>query len=137
MVLLKSMLLFGGFGLMALALAVLTYDLSLLFVYRRAVASGASLDAVASRPLRWRMVIALLILGWMPLLLALGFVLDSATVGSGPRFVPLAEDVAVCSICERTLSTAGPQASARKGVTTENQPSPFFAASRRRANFVG
>ena len=151
MVLLKYLLFIGGFGLMAVALAVLTYDLSLLFIYRRAVKSGASLDAVTSRPLRWRMIIALLILGWMPVLLALGIIIipsgkaavrvskssgvKAGTLYPGAHFlIPFAEDVAVFDIRDQVYSTAGPQAPARKGETTENQPSPFFAQSREGLN---
>jgi hypothetical protein len=143
MVALKSLLLMGGVGMMALALAVLTYDLSLLFICRRALASGASLDAVTSRPLRWRMILALLILGWTPLLIALGVMIapdPQAASGVSQPFVmlglfpgahfvvPLAEGVGVIHPRERVSS-------ARPRERAENPPSSLVAlpptASRR------
>ncbi len=151
MVALKYLLLVGGFGMMAVALAFLTYDLSLLFIHRRALASGASLDAVTTRPVRWRIIAALLVLGWAPLLIALGIVIipsgqaavrvskssgvKAGTLYAGAHFVvPLVEDVAVFDIRDRVYSTAGPQAPARKEETPANQPAPFFAQSREGLN---
>lgn len=71
MLFLKYLLLAGGIAMIVAAAGMLAYDLWLESEYRRAVAAGTT--AVAPR-MRWRGALALALLAWGPLLIALSIV---------------------------------------------------------------
>jgi regulator of protease activity HflC (stomatin/prohibitin superfamily) len=73
MLFLKYLLMTGGFGLILIALGILAYDLTMELQYRRAMAAGGT--ALPPIPkLRWRTSLALAILAWAPILIALSIV---------------------------------------------------------------
>lgn len=70
MLFLKYLLLTGGVGMILAAIGILTYDLVLEMRYRAAVAAGS---AAMAKP-RWRTAVALAMLAWAPILIALSIV---------------------------------------------------------------
>jgi regulator of protease activity HflC (stomatin/prohibitin superfamily) len=81
MLFLKYLLMTGGVGMILIALGILAYDLTMELQYRRAMAGGvAPLPAVPK--LRWRTTMALAMLAWAPILIALSIVvIPSGTAG--------------------------------------------------------
>ena len=81
MLFLKYLLMTGGVGMILIALGILTYDLTMELQYRRAMAGGvAPLPAIPK--LRWRTTMALAMLAWAPILIALSIVvIPSGTAG--------------------------------------------------------
>jgi len=81
MLFLKYLLLTGGVGMILIALGILAYDLTMELQYRRAMAGGvAPLPAIPK--LRWRTTMALAMLAWAPILIALSIVvIPSGTAG--------------------------------------------------------
>jgi regulator of protease activity HflC (stomatin/prohibitin superfamily) len=74
MLLLKYLLMWGGIGMIVTAAAMLRYDVYLDSQYRRAVATG-KLESTSARPyIRWRGTLALALMAWGPILLALGII---------------------------------------------------------------
>ncbi len=81
MLFLKYLLMTGGVGMILIALGILAYDLTMELQYRRAMAGGvAPLPAIPK--LRWRTTMALAMLAWAPILIALSIVvIPSGTAG--------------------------------------------------------
>jgi len=81
MLFLKFVLMTGGVGMMLVALGILAYDLTMELHYRRAMAGGGTpLPAIPKW--RWRTEIALAMLAWAPILIALSIVvMPSGTAG--------------------------------------------------------
>jgi regulator of protease activity HflC (stomatin/prohibitin superfamily) len=81
MLFLKYLLMTGGVGMILIALGILAYDLTMELQYRRAMAGGvAPLRAIPK--LRWRTTMALAMLAWAPILIALSIVvIPSGTAG--------------------------------------------------------
>ena len=81
MLFLKYLLLTGGVGMILMALGILAYDRTMELQYRRAMAGGvAPLPAIPK--LRWRTTMALAMLAWAPILIALSIVvIPSGTAG--------------------------------------------------------
>jgi len=73
MLFLRYLLMAGGIGMMLAAAGILIYDAFLLVTYRRALAAGTTLPA--PQPIRWRTSVALAMLAWAPLLVALSIVI--------------------------------------------------------------
>jgi regulator of protease activity HflC (stomatin/prohibitin superfamily) len=82
----KYLLMTAGVGLFIAGAAVLAYDFWLALQYKRALASGTE-GVVAPTPVRWRMTVALIALGWAPMLIALAIVV----VPSGMAGVRISE----------------------------------------------
>jgi regulator of protease activity HflC (stomatin/prohibitin superfamily) len=110
MLFLKQLLLWGGVGMIAIAAGILIYDLRREWQLKLAAASGAPQAPLPQ--IRWRASLALALLAWGPILLALGImvvpsgmagVLISQTNGAssdvlypGAHFViPFAENIAL------------------------------------------
>src|SRR5437867_11057276 len=72
MLILKYLLLYGGIGMAVFAAGILVHDLYLELEYRKAQSAGTALPAPPQ--IRWRSALALALLAWAPLLIALGIV---------------------------------------------------------------
>jgi hypothetical protein len=112
MLFLKYLLLWGGIGMIATAIGILARDFYFEFKYRQSLAAGGTTEAVVKPELRWRASIALALLAWGPILLALSIVVVPSGMGGvrisqtsgtlpgtlypGAHFVtPLAESLAL------------------------------------------
>ena len=121
MLALKYLLMFGGFGMILVAVGILGYDLYAEMLRRRALATpGADVPPIPER--RWRTSIALILLAWAPILLAFSIVVvptgmggvrvsqTSGTVAGtlypGVHMVkPLLEDVALFDTRDQVFTT--------------------------------
>ena len=79
MLALKNVLLWGGIAMMVTAAGILLYDLRRKWQYSLEVASETQANPVPTPSVRWRISLALVLLAWGPMLLALGI----AVVPSG------------------------------------------------------
>jgi regulator of protease activity HflC (stomatin/prohibitin superfamily) len=120
MLALKNLLMAGGIGMIVAAVGILGYDLYREVLYRRALATpGTVAVAVVAR---WRMSLALAMLAWGPLLLALSIVVvpsgmagvrvsqtrgtETGTLYPGAHLVtPLFEDVALFDTRDQIFTT--------------------------------
>jgi regulator of protease activity HflC (stomatin/prohibitin superfamily) len=122
MLFLKYLLMTGGIGMMLVAVGILTYDLSMEVRYRRAQAAGGTGPMPAVPQLRWRTAIALAMLAWAPILIALSIVVIpsgmagvrvsqtqgtlAGTLYPGVHFVaPLLETVALFDTRDQLFTT--------------------------------
>jgi regulator of protease activity HflC (stomatin/prohibitin superfamily) len=120
MLIVRYLLMFGGIGMAVLAAGILIHDLYLEMQYRKAQTTGAALPAPPL--IRWRSALALALLAWAPLLVALGVVLVpsgmaavriSQTSGTipgtlypGAHFItPVAEEIALFDTRDQLFST--------------------------------
>ena len=130
MLFVKYLLMTGGIGMFLTAAGILTYDTYLGMQYRRALAADGSETVPAVPQLRWRVSLALAMLAWAPLLLALSIVVvPSGTAGvrvsqskgtlagtfyPGVHFVtPLLEEVALFDTRDQLFTTGNPEDSAK------------------------
>jgi regulator of protease activity HflC (stomatin/prohibitin superfamily) len=122
MLVLRNLLMYGGFGMILMAMGILGYDLYLEVLYRKALATPG-VTPIATAPVwRWRRSLALLLLAWGPILLAFSIVVvPSGMAGirvsqsSGTRpgtlypgvhlIAPLVEDVAIFDIRDQVFTT--------------------------------
>ena len=74
MLFLKYMLMSGGIGMILVAAGILSYDLYLEIQYRRAVAVAGAGPIATAPPVRWRTGLALVLLAWAPMLVALSII---------------------------------------------------------------
>ena len=122
MLFLKYMLMWGGIGMIAVAAGILAYDLYLELKYRQALAEAGPGPLPPVRRIRWRGALALSLLAWGPILLALGIVVVPAgmagvrvsqtkgtlagTLYPGVHLVtPLAESVALFDTRDQLFTT--------------------------------
>ena len=122
MLFLKYALMFGGLAMMAAAMGILLYDLRRNWLYKVATAGGAQASVAVAAEMRWRTTLALLLLAWGPIILALGIivvpsgmagVVVSQTSGTLPGtlypgihfVVPLAENVALFDTRDQLFTT--------------------------------
>ncbi len=75
MLLLKYLLLSAGIAMFVIAAGILTYDLYLLLLYRRARLHPEAGPVPAPSPVRWRTSIALAMLAWAPLVISAAIVI--------------------------------------------------------------
>ena len=85
MLVFKYVLMVSGIGLIAVAVAIVAYDLFLKMQYRHSVAAGVELPE--PEPIRWKMTVVLFALAWAPMLIAAGI----AVVPSGSAGVRVSE----------------------------------------------
>src|SRR6266576_3929138 len=82
MLFIKYLLMTGGIGMILIALGILAHDLTMELQYRRAMAAGEAAPLPAIPKLRWRTAMALAMLAWAPILIALSIVVvPSGTAG--------------------------------------------------------
>src|SRR4029077_3121025 len=122
MILLKYLLLLGGVGMIAAAIAMLSRDVFLLIKHKQSIPAEAAAPLTEAPVVRWRAPLALALLAWGPILLALGIVVvpsgmagvrisqSSGTVPGtlypGAHFVtPLAEAVALFDTRDQLFTT--------------------------------
>jgi regulator of protease activity HflC (stomatin/prohibitin superfamily) len=74
MVLLKYLLLLGGAGMIAAAIAMLSRDLYLISKHRELVATSGAAPVSPAPAVHWRAELALALLAWGPIILAMGIV---------------------------------------------------------------
>jgi regulator of protease activity HflC (stomatin/prohibitin superfamily) len=80
MLFLKYLLLCGGIGMIAGAIGILARDFYFRLKYRQSQAAGTT-PAAANPPVHWRVSIALALLAWGPILLALSIVVVPSGMG--------------------------------------------------------
>jgi hypothetical protein len=68
----KTALVFAGIGMVLAAAGILTHDLALEIQYRSAFATSVGPIPPIPKP-RWRAAAAFAMLGWAPLMIAVGF----------------------------------------------------------------
>src|ERR1700688_2037683 len=122
MLFLKYLLLWGGIGMIATALGILGRDFYSEFKHRQALTTNATTPATGHPEIRWRASIALVLLAWGPILLALSIVVVpngmggvrvSQTSGTlpgtlypGAHFItPFAESVALFDTRDQLFTT--------------------------------
>ena len=130
MLFLRYLLMFLGVGMILAAIGILTYDWYTNL--REPAEAGTGTDApTISRAIRWRPALALAMLGWGPILLALSIVVVSSgmagirvsqtqgtlsgTLYPGVHFViPLAESVALFDTRDQLFTTGAPEHDGKK-----------------------
>src|ERR1700690_2279954 len=122
MLFLKYLLMWGGIGMIAVAAGILAYDIYLEMKYRQALAVAGAGPLPPTPVVRWRGALALALLAWGPIVLALGIVVvPSGTAGvrvsqssgtlpgtlyPGAHFlVPLAENVVLFDTRDQLFTT--------------------------------
>ena len=140
MLALKYLLITGGIGMIAAALAILTYDLYREMLYRRLLQTPGGAVSAAPVVVRWRTSLALGMLAWGPLLLAFSIVVVPSgmaavqvselsgtvpgTLYPGAHMItPLVESVAMFDIRDQIFTTGGSEDGkvAAKNVTDKSQ----------------
>ena len=134
----RNLLLYGGVGMILAAAGILGYDLHMEFKYRQAMlAPGAGTLPPIPR-MRWRASLALALLAWGPILVAMGIVVVpsgvagvrvsqtkgtlAGTLYPGAHFVtPMAESVALFDTRDQ-LFTTGALEQSSKGVAVQSEP---------------
>src|SRR5256885_2151066 len=74
MLALRDLLMYGGLGMILVALGILGYDLYRELLYRKALATAGVAPMPAAPTWRWRTSLGLLLLAWGPILLAFSIV---------------------------------------------------------------
>jgi regulator of protease activity HflC (stomatin/prohibitin superfamily) len=122
MLVLRNLLMYGGFGMILVALGIFAYDLYRELLYRRALASPGIMPIPKAPEWRWRRSVALVFLAWGPILVAFSIVVVpsgmagvrvSQTSGTEPGTLypgvhlvkPLVEDVALFDIRDQVFTT--------------------------------
>jgi len=121
MLFLKYLLMYGGFGMMATAAAMLIYDLHQVQKYRQMLAANPE-ATLQSPTMRWQSILALALLAWGPIVIAMGIVVVhsgmaavrisqtrgtlAGTLYPGAHFVtPFAESVALFDTRDQIFTT--------------------------------
>jgi len=122
MLALKYLLISGGLGMILVAVGILGYDLYRELLHRRSLASPGAVPVQPLSELRWRTSLALVLLAWGPILLALSIVVVPSgmagirvsemsgtvpgTLYPGVHFVtPLVQEVAVFDTRDQVFTT--------------------------------
>ena len=138
MLFLKNLLMWGGVGMIVTALSILAYDLFLLNQHRQISVVGPDEKLTPEPRVRWRISLALVLLAWAPLLVALSIIVVpsgmagvrisqtsgtlAGTLYPGVHFVtPLLESVAFFDTRDQLFTTGGVEEVAAKSTT--NLPS--------------
>jgi regulator of protease activity HflC (stomatin/prohibitin superfamily) len=141
MIFLKYLLMLGGAGMIAAAIAMLSRDVYLIFKHKQSATTDPASPAAEPPSLRWRAPLALALLAWGPILLALGFVVVpsgmagvrvSQTSGTlpgtlypGAHFLtPLAESIVLFDTRDQLFTTGAVEDG--KAASTKTLPSTDF-----------
>ena len=141
MLFLKYLLMLSGIAMITVAAGILTYDIYLEIKYRRALAMADAGPLPPVPQMRWRSSLALVLLAWGPILLALGIVVVPSgmagvrvsqssgtlpgTLYPGAHFlVPLAENVVLFDTRDQLFTTGALEdaSSAGPGKGTKSEP---------------
>jgi len=141
MLFVKYLLMLGGIGMMTVAAAILAYDIYFGMKYRQAVAAAGAGPLPPEPLMRWRSSLALALLAWGPIVLALGIVVVpsgmagvrvSQTSGTLPGalypgahfLVPLAESIVVFDTRDQlfTTGTLENEGAGGSGKGTKSEP---------------
>jgi regulator of protease activity HflC (stomatin/prohibitin superfamily) len=142
MLFLKYLLMSGGIGMIVAAVGILAYDVYLEVKYRQALAVAGATPLPPIPHVRWRGALALALLAWGPILLALGIVVVpsgmagvriSQTSGTlpgtlypGAHFItPLAETVALFDTRDQLFATGALENSAQEQSRTNMKSEPL------------
>jgi regulator of protease activity HflC (stomatin/prohibitin superfamily) len=135
MLFLKYLLMWGGIGMIAVAAGILAYDSYQEMKYRQTVVAAGAGPLPPVPQMRWRTSLALVLLAWGPMVLAMGIVVVPSGMGGvrvsqssgtlpgtlypGVHFlVPLAENVVLFDTRDQ-LFTTGAMENAGKGAKSE------------------
>ena len=133
----KYLLMSAGIGMILVAAGILGYDFYLEIHYRRTLAAAGGAPLSPPPQARWRTALALVLLAWAPMLLALSFIVVpsgmagvrvSQTQGTLPGtlypgvhfVVPFAESIALYDTRDQLFTTGAPEDGDKKQV----QPAP-------------
>src|SRR6516162_2268047 len=133
MLFLKNLLMWGGVGMIVTALSILAYDLFLLNQHRQISVVGPDEKLTPEPRVRWRISLALVLLAWAPLLVALSIIVVpsgmagvrisqtsgtlAGTLYPGVHFVvPLLESVVLFDTRDQ-LFTTGAEEDGKAGAT--------------------
>ncbi len=83
MLTLKQWLIAGGLGMILTAASILSYDLYRAVLYRRALSTPRAGTVAPLPEERWRTSLALVLLAWGPILLALSIAVAASGLGIG------------------------------------------------------
>jgi regulator of protease activity HflC (stomatin/prohibitin superfamily) len=142
MLFLKYLLMLCGIGMIAVAAGILAYDVYLEMKYRKAVAMAIAGPLPPVPQMRWRSSLALVLLAWGPILLALGIVVVpsgmagvrvSQTSGTlagalypGAHFVvPLAENIVLFDTRDQLFTTGGTESESKAGLGKSVKSEPL------------
>jgi regulator of protease activity HflC (stomatin/prohibitin superfamily) len=142
MLFLKYLLMSGGIGMIVAAVGILGYDVYLEVKYRQALAVAGTTPLPPIPHVRWRGALALALLAWGPILLALGIVVVpsgmagvriSQTSGTlpgtlypGAHFItPLAETVALFDTRDQLFATGALENSTQEQSRTNMKSEPL------------
>ncbi|PYX62376.1 MAG: hypothetical protein DMG73_00080, partial [Acidobacteria bacterium] len=146
MLFVKYLLMTSGIGMILAAVGILSYDVYLELAYRRAMATTGPDQRLPIPQMRWRTSLALAMLAWAPLLLALSIVVVpsgmagvrvsqtkgtlAGTLYPGVHFVaPLLESVALFDTRDQ-LFTTGEVEQLRPISTSGTKPQPLNVQAR-------
>lgn len=138
----KYLLMWSGIAMIAIAAGILAYDLYLEMKYRQAIAAAGSGPLPPAPDVRWRGSLALALLAWGPILLALGIVVVpsgmagvrvsqtsgtlAGTLYPGAHFVvPLAESVVLFDTRDQLFTTGALESSANGGSAKNAKSEPL------------
>ena len=142
MLFVKHLLMMGGIGMILVAVGTSTYDTYLEMNYRRAVAAGGPEPLPENPQMRWRAGLALVLLAWAPILLALSIVVVpsgmagvrvsqtqgtlSGTLYPGVHFItPLLEDVALFDTRDQLFTTGNTEDAVKTTNVPANRAQPL------------
>jgi len=142
MLFVKHLLMMGGIGMILVAVGILTYDTYLEMNYRRAVAVGGPEPLPENPQMRWRAGLALALLAWAPILLALSIAVVpsgmagvrvsqtqgtlSGTLYPGVHFItPLLEDVVLFDTRDQLFTTGNTEDAVKTTNVPANRPQPL------------
>ncbi len=142
MLFVKHLLMMGGVGMILVAVGILTYDTYREMNYRRAVAAGGPEPLPENPQMRWRAGLALALLAWAPMLLALSLAVVpsgmagvrvsqtqgtlSGTLYPGVHFItPLLEDVALFDTRDQLFTTGNTEDAVKTTNVPANRPQPL------------
>jgi len=135
MLFLKNLLMWGGVGMILTAIAILAHDLYRLNQHRQLAFDGGGEPLPPSPHVRWRISLALAMLAWAPLLVALSIVVVpsgmagvrisqasgtlAGTLYPGVHFIaPLLESVVLFDTRDQLFTTGGVEDIAKVSTTT-------------------
>jgi regulator of protease activity HflC (stomatin/prohibitin superfamily) len=139
MVFLRYLLLWGGAGMLAAAVAILARDFYFLAKHKQTSAGAEAVPASEAPAIHWRNAIALAALAWVPILLSLGIVVVPSGMGGvcvsqtsgtlpgtlypGAHFItPLADNVVLFDTRDQLFTTGELESNAKESKADAAEP---------------